>query len=193
MRTFVLYSRASTGPFNLNDLPSSGHRMDIVARCVNSSLWLSYALRHDTRVYVVLNGPQDPPKTLLFEGVNLEGVSPDERSIAAWIAKANATPVKGKEWMRVQKGLRVSARSFQDVVKELKGPFYLLHERGKDIRDSEIKENPVFILGDNVDVPKNDEKFVHRYKPTRVSLGKTSYLASHCIAIVNNELDKRGL
>ncbi|QQG40024.1 MAG: tRNA (pseudouridine(54)-N(1))-methyltransferase TrmY [Candidatus Aenigmatarchaeota archaeon] len=192
MRTFVLYSQGSTGTFNLNDLPSSGHRIDTVARCVNASLWLSYALRHDTRFYVVLNGPPDPPKTLLFEGGGLEGVTPDERNIGAWILKANAVPVRGKDWARAQKGLHVSKKSFHELMREFKGSLCLLSEKGKDIRTVELPANPVFVLGDSLDIPKGELKLLDKYKPLRVSLGKRSYLASHCITLVNNEMDRRG-
>lgn len=193
MRTFVLYSRAFTGAFNLNDLPSSGHRMDIVARCVNAALFLSFALRHDTRFYVTLNGPPDPPKTLLFDGSRLTAVSPDERNIASWILKANALPLRGREWTPVQRGMKVAKKSFQEVVRELRGPFYVLDKGGKDLRHETVGQNPVFILGDRDDVPKNDLKFVQRYRPVRVSVGRASYLASHCIVVVNNELDRRGI
>jgi len=193
MRTFVLYSGASTGAFRLEDMPSSGHRMDIVARCVTSALFVSFALRQDTKFYVILNGPPDPPKTVVFDGAAMTAVSPDERSIGSWILKAIAVPVRGKDWVLVQRGIKVSKKSFQEVVKELKGPFYVLDERGKDVRTADVAENPVFILGDRDDIPKNDLKFVDRFKPTKVSLGKTSYLASQCITVVNNELDRRGV
>ena len=47
-----------------------------------------------------------------------------------------------------------------------------------------IGSNPVFVLGDNHGIPKNDEKFVLR-EANKISLGKESYLASSCISVLN--------
>ncbi len=197
MRTFVLWSRAITSPdFSLKDLPSSGKRMDIVARCIISALWLSYALRKDTRIYAVLYGAPEPPKTLLFSP-EIKRVSPDERSVALWIKKAldRHKGRRDKEWVTLSNGIKISGKSFQDVIKELAEEgcsFYVLHERGKPIEDAEIKDNPVFVLGDHKGIPKNDEAFVLR-RGERISLGKKSYLASSCISVVQWICDKRGL
>ncbi len=197
MRTFVLWSRAITSPsFNLKDLPSSGKRLDLVARCIISALWLSHKLREDTRIYVVLNGAPEPPKTLLFTP-EIKRVSPDERSIALWIKKAleKHKGRRDKEWVELSNGIRISGKSFQDVIKELKEEgccFYLLHERGKDIEDAELKENPVFVLGDHKGIPKNDEAFVLRYGE-RISLGRLSYLASSCISVAQWICDRKNV
>jgi tRNA (pseudouridine54-N1)-methyltransferase len=198
MRAFVLWTRAvTTSNFNLKDLPSSGRRMDLVARCIIASLWLSHKLREDTRIYVVLNGPPEPPKTVLFDS-SINRISPDERSIAIWIKKAlEYAERKGvqKEWISLENNIKISTKSFQDVIRELKEEgcnFYVLHERGKFIEEVELKENPVFVLGDHEGIPKNEEAFVLRYGK-RVSLGKQKYIASNCIAIVNWICDLRGI
>ncbi len=70
MREFILRaSKALTSPdFNLNDLPSSGGRMDLVCRCISSALWVSNDLRRDTKIFVVLEGPPNPPRTIIFDG-----------------------------------------------------------------------------------------------------------------------------
>ncbi len=197
MRTFVLWSRGITSPdFNLNDLPSSGKRIDIVARCIISALWLSHALRRDTRIYAVLYGAPEPPKTVLFTP-EIKRVSPDERSIAIWLKKAlnKHRGRRDKEWVTLSNGIKISGKSFQDVIKELADEgcsFYVLHERGKSIEQIEIKENPVFVLGDHKGIPKNEEAFVLR-KGERVSLGRKSYLSSFCISVIQWICDNRGI
>lgn len=197
MRTFILWSRAITSPnFNLKDLPSSGKRLDIVARCIISALWLSHKLREETQIFAVLNGAPSPPKTLLFTP-EIKRVSPDERSIALWIKKALSKHAgrRDKEWVSLSNGIKISGKSFQDVIKDLKEEscnFYLLHERGKNIEEIEIKENPVFVLGDHKGIPKNEEAFVLR-EGEKISLGKKSYLASSCISIVQWICDMRGV
>jgi tRNA (pseudouridine54-N1)-methyltransferase len=95
----------------------------------------------------------------------------------------------GKEWKEVNNFL-VSRKSFQDVVRELEGNFYVLHEKGEEISEMEIKENPIFILGDNQGIPKKDEEFVLR-KGSKISLGKESYLSSACITVLNWICDKK--
>jgi len=192
MRTFVLFSRkgVTTSNFSLNDLPGSGGRMDLICRCVNSALWISCGLRRDTRIFLVLNGPSSPPATILFEGSSLRRVSPDERNIASWIKKALDCTGKNGDWVKVQEGIKVSKMSFQDVIKDLK-EIYVLHERGRFIREVEIAKNPVFVLGDNIGLPRKEEKFAERFGAEKISLGKTSYLASHCISMIHYEMDTR--
>ncbi len=198
MRTFILWSHAITSPeFSLKDLPSSGKRMDLVARCVIAALWLSHRLRNDTRIFVVLNGAPEPPKTVVFHP-EIRKVAPDERSIASWIRKA-LDKFKGrrdKNWVELYNGIKISGRSFQDIIKDLLEEgcrnFYLLQERGEDVENVEIGENPVFVLGDHKGIAKNDEAFVLRHG-IKLSLGKRSYLASSCISVVQWICDRKGI
>jgi tRNA (pseudouridine54-N1)-methyltransferase len=57
------------GGFSINDLPGSGGRMDVLCRCVNTSLFLSHDLRRDTDCYLVICGEPAGPKTVKFSGV----------------------------------------------------------------------------------------------------------------------------
>ena len=183
MRTFVIYSRKgrTDSRFNIEDLPSSGGRMDLVARCVNSALWLSNKIREDSEIFIVLNGPPNPPVTLWFKGDTLRKVSPDERSIGIWIKKVLSSDF-GKEWKEFRNGILIARKSFQEIIKEHeKRNIYVLHEKGKKLK---IKKDPVFVLGDHIGLPKNEEKFVLRYGE-KLSLGKKPYLASSCISILN--------
>ena len=46
-------------------------------------------------------------------------------------------------------------KSLEKIVREKKDRnFYVLHEKGKDIRETEIKENPIFVIGDHIGLPK---------------------------------------
>ncbi len=188
MRTFVLYTRGKTDSgFKLEDLPSAG-RIDLICRCITSALFLSYKMRKGNRIFVVLNGPPRPPVTLCFnENSNFY---PDERSIALVIKKLLSLEFD-KEWKEFENSL-VSKRSFQEIIRELNGNFYVLHEKGKDLNEVEIRENPVFVLGDNKGIPKNDEKIVLR-RGEKISLGKESYLSSSCISILNWICDRKGI
>ena len=67
---------------------------------------------------------------------------------------------------------------------------FVLEEKGQDIRNVELGASPVFVLGDQVGLPKKDETFALRFG-TKISLGKKPYLAASCIDIINYFLDSR--
>jgi tRNA (pseudouridine54-N1)-methyltransferase len=197
MRTFVLFARkaCTDSKFSIDDLPSSGGRMDVVARCLSSSLFTSHAMRKDVVFYAVLNGPPRPPVTLQFSSAELHGVSPDERSIGGQLRAALGGTV-GKAWMHLRPGISVAGKSLQEIIKELADagkPIYVLHEDGKPIEEVKLESDPVFVIGDQVGIPDKDEKFVLRYAKEKVSLGTTPYLASSVISVLNWAADRRGL
>ncbi len=196
MREFILRAlKAFTSPnFSLNDLPGAG-RMDLVCRCISSALWISNDLRRDTKIHVVLEGKPLPPKTITFYGKELKGLSPDERNIASHIRLAlkKGLNLKMNEEVEVWSGIKIAKKSFESLVKEKAKEFQLiyLHPKGKDIREFEFKEKVCFVLGDHIGIPRKTEKLLDRIGAERVSLGPKVYLASHCITIVNYELDRR--
>ena len=199
MREFILRaSKAVTSPeFNLNDLPGSGGRMDLVCRCISSALWVSNDLRRDTRIFITFEGPTNPPKTIVFDGYSLKGVNPDERNIASHIKKALriGLNLQLNQEIEVSPGIKIAKRSFESIIKEKSKKMQLLylHPEGKDIKDIKIERDVAFILGDHVGIPKKTERLIERVKAERVSLGKRVYLASHAIVIANYELDRRWL
>ncbi|RCV65320.1 tRNA (pseudouridine54-N1)-methyltransferase [Methanophagales archaeon] len=189
MKQFIIYARkAVTSPdFTLDDLPGSGGRMDLVARCICNALWISHDLRRDTCIHVVACGTPNPPVVISFFGDRLRGVSPDERNIAAWIKKTLASK-------RRNPGINIRKLSFLQLCEKLASEgntFYILHENGMDIANVKLKANPVFILGDHEGLPKEEEDaFVARFEHEKISLGSIAYLASQCISVVHYELDK---
>jgi len=188
MKQFILYtSKAVTSPdFSLDDLPGSGGRMDLVARCISNALWISHDLRRDSCIHVVACGSPNPPVVISFYGDRLRDVSPDERNIAAWIKKALAKKRKNP-------GIIMRKLSFQQLVEELASDgnfFYILHEQGRDISEVKLKVDSVFVLGDHIGLPEKEEKFVAQFEHDKLSLGTTSYLASQCITVLHYELDK---
>jgi tRNA (pseudouridine54-N1)-methyltransferase len=67
---------------------------------------------------------------------------------------------------------------------------YILDDKGEDIREVDIKENPIFILGDYEGLPSKELRRL-KTMATPVSVGKRTYFASQTMIIVNNELDRR--
>jgi tRNA (pseudouridine54-N1)-methyltransferase len=191
MRTFVLYARKARtdGNFKLNDLISAG-RMDLVCRCISSALWLSHKAREDARIFVVLNGPPKPPVTICFQGLEYSTVYVDEITNAKWVKKILSMNF-GKEWLEVE-GTKVARKSFQEVLTELGGKNYVLHEKGEFIESLKLDKNPTIVLGDQVGLPDKEERFALR-NGEKISLGKNIYLASSCISILNWICDKQGI
>lgn len=90
MRDIVIigHKAKTDGDFSLNDLPGSAGRMDILCRCVSSALFLSFGMRRDVNVHLLLLGEPDPGKIIRFEGLHLRYLNPDERSSGSLIQKA---------------------------------------------------------------------------------------------------------
>jgi len=198
MRTFILHAlKARTdGDFNLEDLPSSGGRMDLVARCISSALFISHAIRQDTEIIAVLNGPPQSPVVVRFDGAVVRKIAPDERSIAIWLKKILTEGEKPTTEGRraLTNGIVAEKKSLQQIIKEnSKRPIYVLHEKGKPIEEVTLGKDPVFIFGDDSGIPLKDEKFILRYAKEKISLGNTPYLASAVISMLHWQCDKNGI
>jgi len=192
MRTFIIIGhRAKTsGDFALNDLCGSTGRLDVLLRCINATFFLSGNIRRDTEIYLVLLGEPEPPKTIHLVGSELKYLNPDERSTGALIRNALMKETKNGE-IRSTPGIYVSRQTFEDVLKDLKVQIIYLREEGDDIRQTDFQDDAVFVLGDEKDLTEDEEKILKKYNAKTVSLGPVKMHASHCITIVNNEMDRR--
>ncbi|MCD6512564.1 MAG: tRNA (pseudouridine(54)-N(1))-methyltransferase TrmY [Thermoplasmata archaeon] len=192
-RHFYVKSHAKTSPdINLKDLPGSAGRLDIVARCINSAFWLSYGIRKNVIFHTILHGEPRAPVYIRMEGKKLRKVTPDERNIAIFIGKALKKFDTNAE-IESTPGIFVSRKTFEELLEENKDKnFYLLDEEGDDIFNVKI-ENPFFILGDNADIAEEEKRLLDKYDAKKISIGKKSYLSSHCIAIINWWMDRHGL
>ncbi len=195
MRYFVItgHKAVSTGDFKLDDIAGGAGRLDILVRCVNSAFFLSHNLRKDVEAYLVLEGGDDPPKTVIFKGEDLRYLNPDERSTSSLIRNALLKKVKDGEEIRSPPGVYITRMSFDDVLERLskKGSFVYLKEDGVDCREFDFPENPIFVLGDNHDLTEEEEAKLLTYSPEKISIGPYSLHADHCMIVVHNEVDRR--
>ncbi|MBX5328896.1 MAG: tRNA (pseudouridine(54)-N(1))-methyltransferase TrmY [Candidatus Bathyarchaeota archaeon] len=183
MREFILYSRLGRTDSNWTNLHSAG-RLDIVYECIIASLFLSHAIRKDTLFHAILNGPPNPPQHLKIDGLTLHDVRTDQQTWTQILKKV----LSGKP----HPGTSLTKASFETLLKTkaTQAQIYVLEEGGRPIDETEINDNPVFVLGDHVGLPKRVEGFALRYGE-KISLGKTPYLAASCITIINYILDKK--
>ena len=198
MRELIYYSRTAPtfGSYIKEDLQKSG-RIDIAIHTIIAAFFLSHKIRTDAKLHLIFAGPPDPPKHIEMFPVTDGKTGIDK----IYISKKNVAPILKKilykykegEKREVFPGYWIEKKPFLKLVEELyneKRNLYILDSRGEDIRKAEIKENPVFILGDHKGLPQKELKRIMKMaKP--ISLGKRMYFASQSITIVNNELDRR--
>ena len=173
----------TSSDFNLNDLCGSTGRLDVLLRCINAAFFLSGDIRRDTEIYLVLLGEPEPPKTIHLIGSELKYLNPDERSTGALIRNALMKDIKEKE-VKSTPGIYVSGKSFEDVLKELNQQIIYLRENGKDIRNADLPDDAVFVLGGQKDLTEDEEKILEKYNAKTVSLGPVKMHASHCITVL---------
>jgi tRNA (pseudouridine54-N1)-methyltransferase len=182
-REFILFSRLGKTDPKFSNLHDAG-RLDIVYECIVASFFLSHGLRRDVTFNAVLNGPPKPPLRVRIDGSQLYDVRTD---VDTWQQILRKT-IAGKP----HPGVSVDSTSFEALLKSeaQNRRVYVLEEGGQDIAEIEIAENPVFVLGDHVGLPKKAEIFALRYGE-KLSLGKQPYLAMSCITVMNYLLDSR--
>jgi tRNA (pseudouridine54-N1)-methyltransferase len=180
MIEFILFSRKGRTDGNFRNLREAG-RLDVVYQCLLTAFFTSGAIRRDVVFHAVLGGPPRPPLHLIFDGGILRDVRTDERTWEEIFRKVLSGGL--------HQGIELRRESFQEILKT-KQNIFVLEEGGEDIINVKLGENPVFVLGDQVGLPRKDEKFALRFGK-KISLGKKPYLATSCVDIVNYVLDSR--
>ena len=159
--------------------------MDILCRCVTTSLFLSHDMRRDSECHLVLLGDPDPPKTIRFSGRDVRYLSPDERSAASLIKKALVVPCSG-DYTVSMPGVTIRRGGLAELVRE--HCFVVLDESGDDIR--ELTTLPeAYLLSDHENFDERELKITEGLQ--KVSVGPRSLHAEHAITLVLNEIDRR--
>lgn len=182
MPEFILYSRLGLTDSNWTSLHDAG-RLDIVYECAVAALFLSHALRKDTILHAILNGPPTPPKHVTINGATLHDVRTDQQTWTTILRKTLSN--------KPHPGISQDKTSFEALLKAKakQASIYVLEEDGQDIAQTRIAANPIFVLGDHIGLPKTVEGYALRYGQ-KISLGKQPYLAASCITVLNYLLDK---
>ena len=187
--TYVAKNAVTTG--NFKDLMKAG-RMDIVCHVIIMSFFISNKLREDVKLHLFFYGPPDPPKHLeLMPKVN-ENFQISKKDIAGLI-KRMLFKYKKEKKIEAFPGCYIEKLSLESFIENLKDRnIYILDKRGEDIRKAEIKEDPMFILGDQEGLQKREFRNLSKVAK-KISLGDVTYFSSQSITILNNELDRRGV
>jgi tRNA (pseudouridine54-N1)-methyltransferase len=194
MRQFVYFSQSAvTSGKALSDgnLMHAG-RMDIAIHSFIQGVFLSHGFRKDVKFHFVFYGQPDPPKHI--EITITDELEISKKDIGNMI-KRILYKYKPGEKTEVLPGCFVEKKSFLNLIDELikeGNEIYILDKKGEDIRKADISNDCVFILGDHEGLPKRELKRLKDISKS-VSIGNKIYFASQTVAVVNNELDYRGI
>ncbi|VVB83702.1 tRNA (pseudouridine(54)-N(1))-methyltransferase [uncultured archaeon] len=193
MREFVYFSQSArtSGNFDSSDLMKAG-RMDIAIHSFIQGVFLSHGFRKDTKFHFVFYGQPDPPKHIEIQVKDELEIS--KKDVGNLIKKILYKYKEGKRTEALP-GCFVEKKSFMKVIEELSEEgkeIFLLDKKGEDIRKAKIRDNCVFILGDHEGIPQKEFKRLKKIM-NLVSVGNKMYFASQTVAVVNNELDYRGI
>ena len=198
MREFIYYSRTAPTAGNMikEDLQASG-RIDIAVHTIIAAFFLSHKIRSDVILHLLFAGPPDPQKHLELQPVTEGKTGIDKIYLAkkdvSGVLKHMLYKYRKGEKREVFPGFWIEKKGFLELVKEFyyqKRNIYLLDPKGEDIRTIEMKENPMFILGDHKGLPLKELKRL-RTMCIPISIGPKVYFASQTLAVVNNEVDRR--
>ncbi len=193
MRRFLVvgHRAVTTSDFSLDDLAGAAGRMDILLNAANAALHLAHDLRRDAEAALLLLGPPDPPRLVRFQGHRLRSFQPDIRSNAALLRRGL------EHGSRVERetspGVLASKASFEEALDRLGPTFVYLKPGGKDIREQALPADVTFVLSDNQDLTPEEERSVLVRDALVVGLGPYAIHTDHAIALVQNELDRRGV
>lgn len=199
MKHFVYFSSSATtsgkalSKYSNGNLMKAG-RIDIAIHFMIQSLFLSNDFRKDMKLHLIFYGAPDPPKHIEIQVTDELEIS--KKDVGNLIKKLLYKYQKNKKTEVFPKCF-IEKKSFLNVIRELieeDNEIFILDKKANDIRETEISENCVFIVGDHEGLPKKEIKYLKKFnKCKEISIGPKMYFASQTAAVLNNELDRRGI
>ncbi|TXT57655.1 MAG: hypothetical protein BAJATHORv1_10358 [Candidatus Thorarchaeota archaeon] len=182
----LLPNSTTKGNFILKDLPGSGKRIDLLCRVLSACFdWapVTWKRSHLEVIAVIQN-----MMSLIFKDPG------DQMPLGevAW-AKLIQDVLEGKRVpfiTRWNQGLEYVI----DTVQAQEGKIWFLHEEGKPLKEIDtlnVSAQNSFMLGDHIGFDSKASRLIEKAGIQPVSLGKTSYLSSHCTAAVISEFERR--
>lgn len=192
--------RVIEGTFRLNNLREG--RVDLLARCCSSALFLSHGVRAHTRLHLFF---VEWDVVLTLDGATIRGMTPDERSLASAMRRT----LGGGE---ADAGLRLArASSLEEYVqaviraRALAPRLLVLDERAPpldELLDGEAPDEApsdfaphrgtMIVLGDNLGMSAREERSLRELGAVCASVGGgVPLLSSHCIVLAHASLDAR--
>lgn len=196
MFVIVGTTAVASGEFSIDDIPSTGGRIDVLLRCVRAALLYSHGVRRDASVVLVLQGGDRAPRTVRIDGATAKFLRPDERSLGALVKKSltTASAMDVRESVEVRPGVFVREGGLDAALSAFEGAgVFVLDEGAPDIRDASVlaERTSVFVIGDHRGFDGSARAVLEARGAVRVGLGPVSVHAEDAVSVVNNELDRR--
>ncbi|MEX2327841.1 MAG: hypothetical protein WD558_08915 [Pseudomonadales bacterium] len=187
---------APTDPAQLLAGVGSGAHVEYLAQIIVNTLFIAKGHRDDVTLTLVLEKSIDYSRALSIPGDafgSLGGLN--ESSLLEVIADSllEGRDLAKEATVTTSLGIRVASTSFEHIARDrlARGKVYLLDRKGQDVRALEVTGDAVFLLTDHIPMPRKLGKSLVRQGAIRVSLGPVMLHASQCVAVVQNELDRR--
>ena len=164
----------------------------MLARAVNTALFVSHGVRENSHVILHLLGGRGPMRRVWFDGSEIAGVRPDERSIAGQIRSIIKKPVPPiGHYEVITDGISHSGGGLGQTVSEWRssGIFPIVLDAVGEPQTVIPRTSSVgFVLSD--DLPLSVSDLEHLDGMERVSLGD-SWLQGHsCISVLHYLMDQ---
>lgn len=193
MRQFVIvgHDAPTTPEFSLDSLPGAG-RLDLLARCVTSSLLLSHGIRTDVRTHLILGDEY----TVTFDGESVKRLNPDERSTAALVRGAleQRKEAVGRMAVETSPGVSLTRGGLEPTLEAIAsdGTVLTLHEDGAPVAESAPVANPIFVLSDHHEFAATERSAIREHSDQQRSIGPEALHADQAITVAHNWLDTDG-
>ena len=184
MREFVYFSRKAYTTGNFKDLMKAG-RLDIACHFVIHSFFISNARRKNVILHLFFYGPPDPPKHIEI----YSHASISKKDVADIIRKALFKYKPGRK-VEALPGVFIEKRSLLDFLQEKskQKKIYLLDPKGENVKNIQLFEEAVFVIGDQKGLPLKEKNRIKKIA-TQISLGKVVYFASQALIALQYLLD----
>lgn len=199
MKHFIYFSGKAATSGSVLSKYSSGEgnlmkagRMDIAIHSFIQGIFLSHGFRKDVKFHFVFYGMPDPPKHIEVQVTDDLDLS--KKDVGNLIKKILYKYKEGKK-TEVLPSCFVEKKSLMKLIEELleeEIEVFILDKNGESLREIKIPKKCAFLLGDHDGLPIKELRRLKKYL-TPVSIGDKMYFASQTVAVVNNELDYRGI
>ena len=188
LRFIQLLPNASvTGDFILKDLPGSGKRIDVLCRVLAACFDWGPNKLDKSKIEVIAVIADKIILQVQHPGENLPS---GERAWAQVIK--NSLKDNPPEYISTKEGDLESV--ILDMTSSQSGNLWVLHEEGEEGNLQEVVNfttDNSFMLGDHRGFNSQTEELVSKYALQKISLGQTSYLSSHCVALIISEFERK--
>lgn len=198
-RRFVIVGQTAVASqeFILDDFAGSSGRLDVLARSVRPALLFSHGVRRDAIVDLVLLGGPRAPRVVRIAGADVKFLRPEERTLGTLLQKVLATSADDDTpgFVTVKPGIAVARGGLERALADLHGaPLFVLEEGAPDVREvfADALRDAVFVLGDHLGFRAEDRALLDALGARPIGLGPTSLHTDDAIAVLTNELDRRG-